>query len=658
MVSCQALLSALLLAHSSPATVAKPANIVLITLDTTRADRMGFLNSKSGFTPSLDSLAHQSAVFARAYSHVPLTTPSHATILTSTFPQFNRVSDLGSPLSEDLPYLPVILRQHGYRTAAFVGSQVLDPKGGGAPGFDRGFDTYNAPFHIRGPGEDRYTSVERRGTMVVDSALEWLGHSHGPFFLWLHFYDPHDPYDPPPPFKSRDASSYDGEIASMDSAIGKLLAGLRSQGLFDQSIIVVVGDHGEAFGEHGERSHGVFLYDETLHVPLLLKLPASTSQAHIDARVGLVDIAPTLLQALGIAPPASMQGESLLGLTRASSSAAKAARSNSPENDRSEYAETDYPYRAFGWSSLRSWRAGKYLYVDAPRPELYDESLDPTAAHNLVKETPGVAATMAAQLEEFRRKTARTGTAEATLTPHQAEQLQALGYVSSGSNTPESEQKERGPDPKDKVEIANLLHQALLETEEEHYREAIPLFEQILKAEPNLPLANLQLGRAWNRLREYAKAIPWLQKAVALTPKSSEAHFELGAALGEIGDLAGSAKQLEDAVGLDPSSDELHFRLGSVYEEIERIDDAIQQYRAALALNADNFPANLFLGRRLAIQNRPREALPFLQKAVQLEPESADAHKFLGSLYTVLGDDEQARRERAEAQRLSEATRP
>ena len=658
MVFRRALLSVLLLANSPP-TAAKPANIVLITLDTTRADRMGFLNSKSGLTPNLDSLAHQSAIFARAYSHIPLTTPSHATILTGTFPQFNRVSDLGSPLGADLPYLPEILRQHGYRTAAFVGSQVLDPKGG-APGFDRGFDTYDAPFRIRGPGESRYASVERRGPMVVDSALAWLRQrTQGPFFLWLHFYDPHDPYDPPPPFNSHGISPYDSEIAYMDSAIGKLLAELRSQGLFDQSIIVVVADHGEAFGEHRERSHGVFLYDETLHVPLMLKRPATSSHAHIDTRVGLVDIAPSLLQAVGIAPPASMQGESLLSLMSANSGApAKAARFNSPRNDRPEYAETDYPYRAFGWSSLRSWRAGKYLYVDAPRPELYDQLLDPTAAHNLVKETPGVAATMAAQLEEFRRKTVRTGTAEAILTPHQAEQLQALGYVSSGSNTPESEQKERGPDPKDKVEIANLLHQALLETEEEHYREAVPLFEQLLKAEPNLPLANLQLGRVWNRQQEYAKAIPWLQKAVVLTPKSSEAHFELGAALAEIGDAAGAARQMEEAVGLDPSSDELHFRLGSAYEEIDRVDDAIQQYRAALDLNADNFPANLFLGRRLAMQDHPREALPFLRKAAKLEPQSADAHKFLGSVYTVLGDEEQARRERTEARRLSEMGRP
>jgi choline-sulfatase len=651
---CGPLLYFLLLAGSSLA-FGKPVNIILITLDTTRADRMGFLGSKRGLTPNLDSLAHQSAVFSHAYSQVPLTTPSHATMLTGTYPQFNHVSDLGSPLGKDLPYLPDILRQHGYRTAAFVGSQVLDPKSAAAPGFDRGFETYDAPFHIRGHDEDRYHSVERRGMSVMDGALAWLNqHPHGPFFLWLHFYDPHDPYDPPPPFKARyEASPYDGEIAYVDSAVGKLFATLRSRGLYDQTLIVVVADHGEAFGEHGERSHGLFLYDETLHVPLLIKLPGAGS-AHplIESRVGLIDIAPTLLQEAGIVPPAAVQGISLLELMKPSADKSATAKSDVAAQDRPQFAETDYPYHAFGWSSLRAWRAGKYLYIDAPKRELYDQSLDPEAAHNLANSAPGVADTMAAQLDEFRHKTGRASKEEVVLAPRQAEQLQALGYVSSGSSKPESEEKERGPDPKDKVQIANLLHQGLLEADEQNYREAIPLFEQILKAEPKIALANLQLGRAWNSLGDYGKALPWLQKAVELTPQSVEAHYELGAALGELGDWTGSAKQLETAVAQDPSSDEMHFYLGSAYEEIDRTGDAMKQYQAALDLNPDNYRANLLLGRLFAMQDRPKEAEPLLQRAVKLDPKSADAHKFLGNVYTVLGEEEKARREEAEAQRL------
>jgi choline-sulfatase len=644
---CRSFVCLLFLAGDSLASFAKPVNIILITLDTTRADRMGFLGSKRGLTPNLDSMAQQAAVFSCAYSQVPLTTPSHATILTGTYPQFNHVSDLGSPLGKDLPYLPDILRQHGYRTAAFVGSEVLDPKSAAAPGFDRGFETYDAPFHIRGQAEDRYHSVERRGMAVVDSASAWLDqHPQGPFFLWLHFYDPHDPYDPPPPFKAQYAASpYDGEIAYVDSAVGKLLTTLRSRGLYDQSLIVVVADHGEAFGEHGEWSHGLFLYDETIHVPLLIKLPsAGSARRLIESRVGLVDIAPTLLQEVGIAAPAAMQGQSLLELVK--------AKSNAAAQDRPEYAETDYPYRAFGWSSLRAWRAGKYLYIDAPQRELYDQPLDPQAAHNLANNAPSVTDTMASQLDEFRHKTSRAGQAEVALTPRQAEQLQALGYVSSGSSKPESEEKQRGADPKDKVQIANSLHQGLLDAEEGNYREAIPLFEQILRADPKVALANLQLGRAWNSLGEYDKAVPWLQKAVELTPDSAEAHYELGAALGEMGDWAGSAKQLEAAVAQDPGSDEMHFYLGSAYEEIDRVGDAMKQYQAALDLNPDNYRANLLLGRLLAMQDRPKEAEPLLQKAVKLDPQSADAHKFLGNVYTVLGDEEKARHELAEAQRL------
>ena len=644
---CRSFVCLLFLAGNSLASFAKPVNIILITLDTTRADRMGFLGSKRGLTPNLDSLAQQAAAFSRAYSQVPLTTPSHATILTGTYPQFNHVSDLGSPLGKDLPYLPDILRQHGYRTAAFVGSQVLDPKSAAAPGFDRGFETYDAPFHIRGQGEDRYHSVERRGMAVVESASAWLDqHPQGPFFLWLHFYDPHDPYDPPPPFKAQYAASpYDGEIAYVDFAVGKLLTTLRSRGLYDQSLIVVVADHGEAFGEHGEWSHGLFLYDETIHVPLLIKLPsAGSGRRLIESRVGLIDIAPTLLQEVGIAAPSAMQGQSLLELVK--------AKSNAAAQDRPEYAETDYPYRAFGWSSLRAWRAGKYLYIDAPQRELYDQPLDPPAAHNLANSAPSVTDTMASQLDEFRHKTSRAGHAEVALTPRQAEQLQALGYVSSGSSKSESEEKQRGADPKDKVQIANSLHQGLLDAEEGNYREAIPLFEQILRADPKVALANLQLGRAWNSLGDYDKAVPWLQKAVELTPDSAEAHYELGAALGEMGDNAGSAKQLEAAVAQDPGSDEMHFYLGSAYEEIDRIGDAMKQYQAALEINPDNFRANLLLGRLLAMQDRPKEAEPLLQKAVKLDPQSADAHKFLGNVYTVLGDGEKARRELAEAQRL------
>src|SRR5712672_2265552 len=225
-VKCRLLCLIFLVASAIAGTVApKPPNVILITLDTTRADRMGFLGSKRGLTPNLDALARQSVVFTHAYSQVPLTTASHATILTGTYPQFHQVNDFGVPLSPDIPYAPDILRARGYHTAAFIGSLVLDPTARSAPGFDRGFDTFDAGFHRRRPRESRYQAIERRGGEVVAHALAWLSqHPRGPFFIWVHLYDAHDPYDPPEPYKSRYASApYDGEIAYVDSAVGKFL---------------------------------------------------------------------------------------------------------------------------------------------------------------------------------------------------------------------------------------------------------------------------------------------------------------------------------------------------------------------------------------------------------------------------------------------------
>jgi len=663
-------LSSLLLTGISSA-VAAPKNIILITIDTARADRMGFLGSKVALTPNLDALARQGIVFSRAYAHVPLTTPSHATILTGTYPQFNHLDDLGTPLAKEIPFLPDILRHHGYHTAAFVGAQVLDPKSAAVPGFDRGFDTYDAGFHSRQPGEDRYHSVERRAQVVVDHALAWISqHSTGPFFVWVHLYDPHDPYDPPPPFKARYAASpYDGEIAYVDFALGKLLGALRSRGLYEGTLIAVAADHGEAFGEHGEQSHGFFLYDETLHVPLMIKLPGERAAGlRIGSRVGLVDLAPTVLQEVGIEPPVAMQGKALPNLMKPGTGNAHATVTAQPALDRPAYAETDYPHRAFGWSPLYSLRAGKYLYIDAPERELYDQSVDPKALHNLASSSKAVADTMSSQLEEFRRTTAGAATGQPVVDNQRVEQLQALGYVTGfakpgsekpGSDKPGSEKpgsdmrKQSGPDPKGKIRVANLLHEALLEMEDDRYRDAIPQLEQVLKEEPDMPLANLQLGRAWSGLENYDKALPWLRKAVKLTPESGRAHFELGMALAETEDWAAAASQLEAALVYVPDSDEMYFDLATAYEHLGRIPDARKSYQTALQLNPNHYRANLMFGRLLGMHDDASAALPYLRKAVQLQPQSPDAHKFLANVYTELGQEENASRERAEAQRLS-----
>jgi arylsulfatase A-like enzyme/Flp pilus assembly protein TadD len=625
---------------------ARPAprpNIVLITLDTTRADRMGFLGSKRGLTPNLDALARQGIVFTRAYSHVPLTTASHTTILTGTYPQFNHVNDFGVPLSPRLPYLPDLLQQRGYRTAAFVGSLILDPLDGTAPGFDRGFELYDAGFHLRRHGADRYQSVERRAGVVVDHALKWLSQlPNGPFFLWVHLYDAHDPYDPPPPFKARYASQpYDGEIAYTDAALAKLLAGLRTHGLYEETLIAVMADHGESLGAHGENTHGVFLYDETLHVPLLIKLPANRAAGkRINNRVGLVDVAPTLLQEAGIPVPVTMQGAPLQSLL-----------STAPA-DRPAYAETDYPHRAFGWSSLRALRQGKYLYVQAPDRELYNQELDPGGTRNLAANAKAVSDTMASQLNEFRQKTSQTLVELAKPDPEQAQKLQALGYVASDTSKLPASDVLTGIDPKEKIEISNLLHDAMFDVEDARYQEAIPLLQRVLKEQPEMPVANMQYGMAHARLKHYDLALAPLQKAVQLLPDNGMGHYELGLALFETGDWKAAAPQFEAAVKGAPRWADAHFSLAAVYARIDRVPEAMTELDTTLSLSPDHYRANLLRGRILSLQGNSLEAVANLEKAVEVQPDSREAHLFLADAYEQVGRGADAQHQRLAAQKL------
>jgi arylsulfatase A-like enzyme/Flp pilus assembly protein TadD len=634
-------------------------NIILITLDTTRADRMGFLGSKRGLTPNLDAMAHQGVAFTRAYSHVPITTASHTTILTGTYPQFNRVNDFGIPLSPRLPYLPDLLHAQGYHTGAFVGSLILDPLDGTAPGFDRGFEVYDAGFHLRRHGMDRYKSVERRADDVVNHALAWLSQlSNGPFFLWVHLYDAHDPYDPPAPFKARFASQpYDGEIAYADSAVGTLVSEIRKHGLYDETLIAVMADHGESLGAHGENTHGIFLYDETLHVPLLFKLPASHAAGkRIDARVRLVDVAPTILQEAGLPVPKEMQGESLSAMMMMKPAAGHRGAETAQE-DRSAYAETDYPHRAFGWSSLRALRSGKYLYVRAPERELYNQTIDPDATRNLAGGAKAVADTVAAQLDAFRSQTSQTLVELAKPDAEQMQKLQALGYVASDATPAHDDKELTGVDPKTKIEISNLLHDAMFDVEDARYQEAVPLLKRVLVEEPNMPVANMQYGIAQARLKNYAEAIPPLKKAAELLPDNSMGRYELALALFETGSWKEAAPQFEAAVARAPKWADAQFSLAAVYARIDRVPEAMERLDTCLGLNPDHYRANLLRGRLLSLLGKPAEALPNLQRAAAVEPDSREAHLFLADAYAQLGRSADEKVERARAEKAKAPAR-
>ena len=639
-----------------PGKVVEPPNIILITLDTTRADRMGFLGSKRGLTPNLDGLAKESSVFSHAYSQVPLTTPSHASILSGAYPQFNGVIDFQIAVPKDIPYGPEILQSQGFRTGAFVGSMVLAP-GTIAPGFERGFDTYNADFHPEVLGKnffhkkDRLQTVERSGDEVVALALAWLDqHPKGPFFLWVHLYDAHAPYEPPEPYRTRFASEpYDGGIAHEDAVVGTFIEQLKARKLYDGCVMAVMADHGESLGAHGEDTHGVFLYDETIHVPLLVKLPHDTGR-RIENRVELVDVMPTLLDAVGMKPPAAMQGASFLGLIKADDAAMGAWR------DRPAYAQADYPHLTYEWSALQSWRTGKYLYVQAPRRELYDQPADPLAEHNLAASSPAVADTLAAKMQGFRDKTSSHRESQKTIADPEAEQkLAALGYVSASSHS--SSPSDQGPDAKDKVASLHLIEKLPTVLEDGRFREALPILLDLMTKEPNMSQLYLKLAGTYMALRQYEKAIPVLRQALDLYPGNIGVEMNLAKALLETRDFEGAAAVSKAVVEKAPLRLTAHTFLQTAYFESKHYPEAIKACEELLVDLPDDYNSNLILGLSLAQSGEREAALPKLQKASEVHPRAPQPHMALAVVDDKLGRAADAERERSETVRLG-ATPP
>ncbi len=336
-------------------------NVVVITIDTLRADHLGCYGYKQIHTPNIDALAADGARFERAYTAVPVTLPSHTAIFTGTYPMLSGMHDFAAnKLNPTQPTLASVLKEHGYATAAVIGSAVLDSRFG----LNRGFDFYYDHFDFSRLEEANLDEMERPGNIVADLALDWLGkNSQKKFFLWMHLYDPHFPYRPPEPYSHEYAAQpYDGEIAFADAQLGRLLRFLKEKGLYQNTLIVLSGDHGESLGEHGEKTHGFFIYNATMHVPLIIRLPGKPAALVVGDPVSLIDLMPTILAAAGLETPAQVQGRSLL----------PSLQGKPGEPNRSLYGETFLPRLHFNWSELRGVENAKYHFIDAPRPELYD----------------------------------------------------------------------------------------------------------------------------------------------------------------------------------------------------------------------------------------------------------------------------------------------
>jgi arylsulfatase A-like enzyme len=538
-----------------------PPNVFLITIDTLRADHVHCYGDNDIQTPALDSLAKDGVRFAQAFTPSPLTNSSHTSILTGLLPSFHGVTDFAVPLDESHSTLAELLKAKGYHTGAFIGAIILDSKAL-APGLDRGFDFYDN-FPATAQSKSHWDRLERRGEVVVQHAKAWLAaYPAGPHFAWVHLYDPHDPYEPPPPYSETYKDRlYDGEIAYADSALGTFIAYLKVRGWYDNSLIMVVGDHGEGLGEHHEETHGIFLYDSTTHVPLIVKLPAARDAGKvIDAQVRTIDILPTVLELAGVTVPDAVQGKSLSEFF-----AGKEAGS------RKAFGETDYPLR-FGWSSLRSVRAGGRKFIEAPRPELYDLSADAGELKN------------AYQLEDETVRNSRSMLAEL--------------YAQFSATQPAA----KLPDPKDKIEEQNLLHRAMIATQDNRPAEARQALEQVLQGNPKSSLALRQLGEIDLQSQDYDKAVEDLRLARTAAPDDSAIGFLLGQALRKRNDLEGARAVLEETLKANPSEVAARLLLGSIYLDLKNPDAAADQFEAVLLVHPGSAEAKAGAAKAQAVK--------------------------------------------------------
>ncbi|HEV8525533.1 MAG TPA: sulfatase-like hydrolase/transferase [Terriglobales bacterium] len=611
---------------------AAPPNVVLITLDTVRADHIGAYGYKAAHTPNIDRVAAEGVRFGRAYTPVPITLPAHAVLMTGTYPMRSGMHDFsGNRLNPEQPTLASLLRKQGYATGAVVGAAVLD----GRFGLDSGFDFYYDEFDFNRLLETNLDAMERPGNVVVDRGLEWLKQQKPPFFLWLHLYDAHHPYQPPSPYKEQfQANPYDGEIAFMDEQVGRVLAALRERKLYDNTLLVLVGDHGEGLGEHGEKTHGFFIYNSTLHVPLIIK-PAAVQAARkkvIAQTTSLVDLLPTILEALGQPVPTGIQGRSQA-----------AALKGEPPGADDLYAESFLPKLHFNWSELRAIQSGRYRFIDAPKPELYDLAKDPGETKNLAAERKAVSEELRARLKSLIAKhTPDKELAQKTgLDPALAQRLQALGYAAfSGGG--ESGRTQASVDPKDRIVLYELFAEAMSDSQHGRYTESIEKLKRGMQVEPDsVPIRYLQ-GLNYYRTRDYTQAAAQLRRVLELSPDYALAVYHLGLSYAQAGDFAQAAQQLTRALELDPTNFSAAFNLGVAQMRLGNMAESLNFFRSSVKINPGYAEGHRALGEMLLFLGKTDEALPELREAVRLAPDDPNARKSLVKGLRATGLDAEA----------------
>ena len=629
------------LAHDDAAARAIP-HVYLITIDTLRSDHVGCYGYRSIETPGVDQLAKDGVRFAQAFTPSPITNSSHASILSGLLPSSHGVSDFGVPLAAAHATLAELLRKQGYRTAAFIGAVILDSKTL-APGLDRGFDFYDN-FPEKTDNKSRWGRIERRGMDVVERAENWIdGHKSDSHFVWIHLYDPHDPYEPPAPYdeKYKDRP-YDGEIAYADSALSHFLAYLKKQNWYDGALIMVVGDHGEGLGEHGEDTHGIFLYDSTTHVPLILKLPEEKDAGKvIGDQVRTVDIVPTVLDLLQVPAVLKLDGTSLLPTIFTAERVA-----------RTVFGETDYPVR-FGWAPLRSIRQDGSKFIEAPRPELYDLQADPGETRNRYVPWDSTTQALRKVLTEKRRKTPPP-TSPGAVSAGTVSELRALGYLDASDARSSTDVPEPSllPDPKDKIAVQNLLHTAMMAAEGGRSMEARTALLKVLALDDRYPVALRQLGQLEMDSGNYQEAVPYLKRLCESRPNDAGALLDYGRALRLSGDLPGAHRALAKSLGLDANQSAARLLLGQIALQSAQYKTAEDEFASALLTKPADEEAQIGLAKALLGQKKFTDARELLETSVNSGTQNAEFFDLLEQAYRALGRPADAKKARERARSL------
>ncbi len=616
----------------SPTGTSGGLNVVLITIDTVRADHLSCYGSKSVATPAMDALAARGVRFEKAMAQVPLTAPSHASILTGTYPQLHKVRDMGGfILDNKIPTIATLLGQAGYETAAFVGAAVLSHH----YGMNRGFSTYGDEMR-EGSDEDKLPGVvaEVRGEVVTKRAVEWLDKTARTkrFFLWAHYYDPHFPYDPPEPFKTRYAKElYSGEIAYVDEQVGTLLRALNERGLESQTLVVLLGDHGESLGDHGEYTHGIFLYDSTMHIPMMIAGPGIPAGRAVSRQVRSIDVLPTIADFVGIPPGEATQGVSL----KPAIVDGKDPRSNYC------YMETLYPKTTMGWSELRGMRTDELKLIVAPKPELYRFSDDPAEAHSVINKLPADADTLQKKVWEVAGPPQSLGQLESQPVDEERQrELNALGYVSSGRRPIYIDMS--GPDPKDRTAVLAVLDRTSDDMNHDRWKEAVPPLEKASREDPSNPFIYKNLILAYERLGQFDRMEQTCQRAVESKAESDEILSKWGEVYLRRGNLPRAVELMEKAAQLNPTDLKNMGNLATAYLQLRRPDDSERVLRAVLVQNPRHATAQNIFGNLEILRARPLEAKRHFELAVEYDPSLAEPYLNLGLIAQKSGDNASA----------------